>query len=87
MRELSVLQRPVVVLTALVLIALALYQETVLSLVELWTRDGNPTYHHGLLVVGICAFLCYRRWVDVGHCVRVQPSSSAVGSVLLVSFL
>lgn len=50
---------------ALVLAAAAafllIYKETVADLLALWTREGNPTYSHGPLLLLVCGMLAYKR--------------------------
>jgi EpsI family protein len=70
---------------ALVLGALVLYHDTVFSFVQLWTIAPDPTYHHGLPVAGICAFLFCRRWAQVSPFMQMRPSASAAVLALLAS--
>jgi EpsI family protein len=86
-RQASALQSPGTLLVALLLIALALYYESVVSLVELWTQSSNTTYQHGLLLVAICVVLFWRRWAEVRGSMQVRPSATAALLVLLVSFV
>ena len=81
----SALQNAAVALIALVSITLALYHETVGSLLRMWIH--GYTYEHGLVVVAISGFLFYRRWHEVDRIIQVRPSSSAAVLVLLVSFV
>lgn len=61
----SVMPRPspsAIVLIVLVIMAGVGYDNAVASLWKLWT--SSPPYDHGLLVLGICAFLAYRNWLE-----------------------
>jgi EpsI family protein len=82
----AILQNPAVVLVALVLITLALYYGTVAGLVRFWTDPDNSAYQHGLPLVAICAFLFYRRWVELKGSGQMRPSLSASVLVMLASF-
>ena len=77
---------PALVLIGLVLIALVLYRETVFSLVELWTVYPDPTYQHGLPLIGVCVFFFCRRWIEIKRFIQLQPSFTATVLVLVVSF-
>jgi EpsI family protein len=87
LRNPAILQNPAIVLIALVLITLALYHETVGSLMRLWTDPNKSNYQHGLPLLGICIFLFYRRWVELGASRPAQPSLSAPALLLLVSLV
>lgn len=78
------LETSVLALAALFLGVLALYRQTVATLVDLWTAD-NASYEHGLMLVGLCGFLFYQRWIRARPVMRVDPSLAASALIVLVS--
>jgi EpsI family protein len=68
-------------LAALVILACGAYHSALASLWTLWT--SKPTYDHGLLVLGICAFMVYRNWIDPKPA-RVQRAAPAVALLVLL---
>jgi len=83
--QVSMLRSPACAFFALALITVILYHDTVFRLVQQWTHHQDPTYQHGLLLVGISAFLFCRRWAEVKKSVAVRPSLSAAALLLLTS--
>ncbi|HEX7026234.1 MAG TPA: hypothetical protein VF268_03265, partial [Gammaproteobacteria bacterium] len=52
--------RPALVLAAAG-VFLLIYGETVGDLLNLWMREGNPTYSHGPLLLLVCGVLAYKK--------------------------
>ena len=74
------------VVIVIISLMLLMYQATVKSLYELWVTSSNVTYTHGSLLVLVCIYLFYKKWVDVGG-VKVNPSYIGVVLLSLTSML
>ena len=75
------LANPANVIFPLIVLTLAVYHSTVVSLLQLWTNPENPTYSHGLLLVVVCVVLFYRQWATHIETFQLQPN--APGTLLL----
>lgn len=76
-------KQPLVVLTALLLLQLALYYSTYWSMVEIWWR--SETFAHGFFIFPISAYLIWRRRKSL-HSVEIQNDWRALFFLVGLSF-
>ncbi|MFQ5756761.1 MAG: exosortase A [Acidiferrobacterales bacterium] len=77
----SIILNPANIVLLLITAALILYQSTAATLVQLWT-GGNAKYSHGLLLLGLCLVIFWKRWVRILDDLSLQPH--VLGICLLV---
>jgi exosortase A len=65
-------------------IVVALYFDSYASMVGIWLR--SETYHHGILVFPICAYLIWRRWPYL-RTVSSRPSFAGLAGLLVLSVI
>lgn len=81
------LSEPVIVCLSLAILAVILYQSTLLSIYDLWVTSVSNKYKHGLIVLGFSGYFFYRRWQRTGDTLSVQPSLIGLTLLICTSFV
>jgi EpsI family protein len=79
------LDSPALSLTTLMLLVLALYHSTTVSLFQLWQQ--NTTYSHGILLLGLATLIMARRWRNKGSSLTLSANPIGIALVLSTSLL
>ena len=85
MRTTKVLSDPVIVCLVLAILALLLYQSTLVSIYDLWVTSVGNKYKHGLIVLGFAGYFFYHHWQKTAHTLSVQPSPIGLTLLLFTS--
>lgn len=75
------LHQPAKLVPVFIAATLVIYHSTVVDLWQLWTAADNSLYSHGLVLLGIAAYIFWRQWDR--HITEVDGPSIAVGNLLL----
>lgn len=75
------LPRPAKLVPVFIAATLVIYRSTVSDLWRLWTALDNPLYSHGLVLLGIAAYMFWRQWRC--HITEADRPSIVVGNLLL----